>query len=92
MLMVINWYFTAFFILELLIQLLVNGPWEYYSTAWGWFDTFIVLVSMFTIAIEMPAIGNAIGLTDLGFNPTFLRILRCARVLRLLKMTKTMLG
>ena len=68
------------FILEAVLKLTAYGPRFYFFVDWNKFDFAIIIISVLTISNK---IANA-----LQFNLTVLRIIRVARLLRMIKASK----
>jgi hypothetical protein len=74
-----NNFFVLFFLIECVMKLLAYG-WSYYwYVNWNKFDFIIVIMSL--IALNE-------SLLDSYFNPTALRIIRIARLFRMVKTNK----
>jgi len=81
----LNWMFTAMFAIEAVLKLWAMGPCLYWKSRWNRFDLIVLCTSGLGIAAEI--VGQEIGL-----SPGILRVLRMARVARLLKMSNNLLG
>nr|AEJ87267.1 voltage operated calcium channel Cav1A [Dugesia japonica] len=73
-----NIVFVALFTFEMVIKILALGLGEYFSKAFNKFDFFVVLCSIIELSLTRPKIINPIGLS----------VLRCARLLRVFKLTQ----
>lgn len=68
-----EWFFTVIFALELLFNMYGNWFFQFYHSAWNWFDLTVVSVSLISLAVDaLPGIS-------------ILRLLRAFRVFRLFK-------
>jgi voltage-gated sodium channel len=65
------------FILECALKLLAFGPRYFFFVEWNRFDFFIIVISVVTISNKLAS--------ELKFNLTVMRIIRVARLLRLIK-------
>lgn len=72
-----NFFFCMFFTVELLLKMLAYGFNYYWYVNWNKFDMVIVFSSLLTL--------DDSWLVDLNFNVTALRIIRVARLLRMIK-------
>jgi len=81
-----NWAFTGLNCMEAVIKLAALGCLEYLQSNWNRFDLVVLSASILGIASEV-ALGDVISL-----SPGMLRVLRMARVARLLKMSRNLLG
>ena len=84
---IVNYVFTAIFILECILKLLGLGFLAYFHSGWNRFDFFVVFSSIVDLAV-----ANVEGF-DASFLKSFqiirvLRVLRITRVLRLIKALK----
>lgn len=68
------------FILEAVLKLIAYGPRFYFFVNWNRFDFIIVVISLVTINDRIASM--------LQFNMTVLRIIRVARLLRMIKASK----
>lgn len=76
----INDGFLYIFLLECILKLIAYGPRYYFFVDWNKFDFLIVAISLITIS-------NYVA-ERLAFNMTVLRIIRVARLLRMIKTFK----
>lgn len=74
-----NNFFVVFFLIEMLLKLSAYGFKYYWYVNWNKFDFIIVIMSL--IALDE-------SLLDAYFNPTALRIIRVARLFRMVKTNK----
>jgi len=74
-------FFTAMFVVELLVNIFVNWFWPFWRDYWNIFDFVIVMSSVVSVAIELsePS-GDDNGLVN---SLRLIRILRAFRVMRL---------
>ena len=72
-----NFFFCIFFTLELVLKMLAYGFSYYWYVNWNKFDMIIVFTSLLTL--------DDSWLVELHFNVTALRIIRVARLLRMIK-------
>lgn len=76
-----NVFFCIVFILECLFKLIGLGPVYYFSQSQNLFDFFLVLTGVMTLSDRLTQ--------DLNINLTVFRIFRAARLLRMIKASKT---
>ena len=76
-LVMFNYVFVGIFTVEAILKLLGLGPRYYFYIDWNKFDFAIVVISLLA---ESPYLDN--------FNLTALRIIRVARLLRMIKASK----
>lgn len=76
----INNVFLYVFTLECILKLTAYGPRFYFFVKWNQFDFLIVISSLLTISQKFASL--------LSFNLTVLRIIRVARLLRMIKASK----
>ena len=72
-----NFFFCIFFTVELFLKMLAYGFNYYWYVNWNKFDMIIVFSSLLTL--------DDSWLVELNFNVTALRIIRVARLLRMIK-------
>ncbi|EGR30825.1 hypothetical protein IMG5_122970 [Ichthyophthirius multifiliis] len=82
----INYFFTATFIMELILKLIATGLEGFWISSWNKFDLFVVISSI--IDIVMNQLGSGIAFLRIG--PQLVRIVRVMRISRLLKLIKSM--
>jgi len=70
--------FTAIFVTEMVIKMLGLGLYQYFRNHWNKFDFSIVVLSIVELA----------ALQEMSVNFTFFRVLRTARIVRLIKRNK----
>jgi hypothetical protein len=81
-LQIINYFFTAIFIIEAIMKLTAFGI-SYFQSSWNVFDFIVVLGSLIDIILSNM---NASQLTFLRVGPQLVRVLRVLRVSRLLRL------
>ena len=72
-----NYFFCIFFTIELILKMISYGFTYYWYINWNKFDMIIVFLSLLTL--------DDSWLLELRFNVTALRIIRVARLLRMIK-------
>uniref|UniRef100_A0A7S3Y434 Ion transport domain-containing protein n=1 Tax=Heterosigma akashiwo TaxID=2829 RepID=A0A7S3Y434_HETAK len=75
-----TYFFTGLFGVEALIKIVGLGPFQYWRNSWNKFDLAIVLLSFWELATEAATGGGGTSV-----NLSIFRVLRTARVLRLVK-------
>ena len=84
-----NYYFTIFFLFEMLIKLYALGLRGYFFVGWNRFDFVIVSVSVVDVVVQIFA-GSLLAQIQVGTSIT--RIFRVMRVSRLFKLFKQLKG
>jgi hypothetical protein len=79
MLELLNYFFCFAFSAEMLIKIMRSGPKEYFASGWNVFDFTVTSASLIDLGLDM-----------YGHDTEFLRALRVARVLRLLRLNSNM--
>lgn len=79
----VNYIFTGIFIIEAFIKIIAMGK-LYFSDMWNLFDLFIVMLSSITIGLDY---SSSISL---GQSTTVVRAFRIAKILRLIKRSKSL--
>ena len=74
-----NYIFTALFFIEMVLKMIGLGIYQYFADGWNDFDFSCVVVSIVDLALSMSSQGEGI------FNTSILRVIRVARVTRLLR-------
>ena len=72
-----NIFFIIIFVFEFLLKIIALFPKFYFAEPWNVFDFIVVVISIVFVGWD----------TDL-INPTLLRVLRIARLFRLVKVSK----
>ena len=72
-----NYVFVAIFTIEAILKLIGLGPSYYFYIDWNKFDFGVVIMSLISLSGD-----------DESFNLTALRIIRVARLLRMIKSSK----
>jgi len=85
-LLVVNYVFVVIFLVEWIVKAYAYGLCRYMKDGWAKLDTFIVIVSLLGIPIDI------IGAENLPMDPTMLKVLRVLRVARILKLLKSAEG
>lgn len=83
-----NYFFTAVFVLEVILKFIAFGFVRYFKDRWNLVDLVIVILSLSGIIIE--SLSSARNL--LRINPTVARSLRVLRIIRVLKLVKLAKG
>nr|XP_043882709.1 calcium channel, voltage-dependent, N type, alpha 1B subunit, a isoform X4 [Solea senegalensis] len=85
MLKYLNFVFTTLFSLECILKIIAFGPLNYLKDAWNVFDFVTVLGSITDIVVTEINTKT----TDRLLNPSFLRLFRAARLIKLLRKGNT---
>lgn len=85
---IMNYIFTAIFIIECILKLLANGISGYFYYSWNKFDFFVVCASIIDLIVS-----NSLG-PRVAFLKSFqiIRVLRVLRVTRVLRLVKSLKG
>ena len=83
---VTNYVFTVIFLVEAILKLFAYGK-SYFDTAWNRFDFFVVVSSIFDIALKLlPSASADSDSNVLSVGPQLARVLRVLRVSRVLRL------
>ena len=79
-----NYFFTAVFILECIMKIIAYG-WKYFNNGWNKFDFFVVLSSIIDIYIDQFSAAT-FKYEFLSSAPQLVRVLKVLRVSRILRL------
>lgn len=80
----LNFFFTIFFLIELILKLIAYHPRRCFADAWNILDLFIVIISVIEVCIDL--FGSAEETGEAVIEPTLFRTFRLFRLTRLLKL------
>lgn len=73
-------FFTVVFVLEFVLKILAMGPWQYFRVGWNQLDFVLVVFAVLAYADT--------GSFSIGMDVTIFRVLRCGRMVKLVRVSR----